>query len=111
MQLSEAVTSKCAAAGVNKTDVNICIELGPHSALARPVKQILQACGAEALKFPYLSALLRKRDAVETGMELAPVLFDQGANSQMGAIDFPQPGKATTLLVQMPRSPWNHNTT
>ena len=110
VRFSEALTSMCEPVENFKTGVNMLIELGPSSALGGPVKQILKACGANAMKIPYASALVRKRDAVETALELASTLFVRGAALNLGAINLPRNGKQPTLLVDMPRYPWNHQT-
>jgi acyl transferase domain-containing protein/NADPH:quinone reductase-like Zn-dependent oxidoreductase len=110
VRFSEAVTSMCEPVDGNKTGVNMLVEIGPHSALAGPIKQILKSCGPNAMKIPYASALIRKKDAVETAQELASTLFLKGGNIKMGAINLPNAGKQPTLLVDMPRYPWNHQT-
>ncbi|PMD36739.1 BcPKS8, polyketide synthase [Hyaloscypha variabilis F] len=110
VRFSEALTAMTEPAKGHKTGVNMLIEIGPHSALAGPIKQILKAAGANAAKIPYASALVRKRDAVETALELAATLFVKGATLNMGAINFPKPSKPPLLLVDMPRYPWNHAT-
>src|SRR3954469_9253090 len=56
VRFSEALTNMCAPANGFKTGVNMIVELGPHSALAGPIKQILKASGANAMKIPYASA-------------------------------------------------------
>jgi NADPH:quinone reductase-like Zn-dependent oxidoreductase/malonyl CoA-acyl carrier protein transacylase len=110
VRFSEALTDMCAPAHGFKTGVNMIVEIGPHSALAGPVKQILKSCGPNAMKIPYAPALVRKRDAVETALELAGALFVKGATLDLGAVNFPRPRKPPTLLVDMPRYPWNHQT-
>lgn len=105
VRFSEALASMCGPTGDYKTGVNMIVEIGPHSALAGPVKQILKAC---AMKIPYASALVRKRDAVETAQELASALFVKGATLNLGAINLQGSTKLPTLLVDMPRYPWNH---
>lgn len=62
------------------------------------------------MKIPYASALVRKKDAVESALELAGALFVKGANLNLGAVNFPRPRKPPALLVDMPRYPWNHQT-
>lgn len=108
VRFSEALSEMCEPVENFKTGVNMLIELGPSSALGGPVKQILKACGTNAMKIPYASALVRKRDAVDTALELASTLFARGSNLTMGAINLPR--KQPTLLVDMPRYPWNHQT-
>ncbi|KAF4635682.1 hypothetical protein G7Y89_g2413 [Cudoniella acicularis] len=110
VRFSEALTSMCKPIDGYKTGVNMLIEIGPHSALAGPVKQILKACGSNAVKIPYASALVRKKDAVETTLDLASTLFTKGATVDLGVVNFPRPTKKPTLLVDMPRYPWNHQT-
>ncbi|OCL14366.1 polyketide synthase [Glonium stellatum] len=110
VQFSEALQSMCEPTDGFKTGVNIIIELGPHSALQGPVKQILKAVGSNAVKIPYAPTLVRKRDAVETTLELAATLFTKGAFLDLSAINFPRPGKPPVLLTDMPRYPWNHQT-
>jgi acyl transferase domain-containing protein len=110
VRFSEALTSMREPADGHKTGVNMIIEIGPHSALAGPVKQVLKACGPQAMKIPYASALIRKKDAVETAIELASTLFLKGATLNLGAINLPNPTKPPTLLVDIPHYPWNHQT-
>jgi NADPH:quinone reductase-like Zn-dependent oxidoreductase/malonyl CoA-acyl carrier protein transacylase len=110
VRFSEALTTMCEPTDGHKTGVNMIVEIGPHSALAGPVKQILKSCGDNAMKIPYASALVRKRDAVETTLELASALFVKGAALDLGAVNLPRPSKTPSLLVDMPRYPWNHQT-
>ncbi|KAJ8071429.1 hypothetical protein OCU04_001750 [Sclerotinia nivalis] len=110
VRFSEAVTDMCAPTDENKTGVNMLIELGPHSALAGPIKQILKTCGKDAMKIPYASALVRNKDAVETAIDLASTLFTKGATLELGAINITPPLNPPSLLIDMPRYPWNHAT-
>jgi acyl transferase domain-containing protein/NADPH:quinone reductase-like Zn-dependent oxidoreductase len=111
VRFSEAVQSMLEPVGEHKHGVNMIVELGPHSALQGPVKQILKVVGGTAVKLPYASALIRKRDAVETAMELAATLFTKGANLDFSAINFPKPAttKPPVLLTDLPRYPWNYS--
>ncbi|KAK1773243.1 LOW QUALITY PROTEIN: hypothetical protein QBC45DRAFT_482171 [Copromyces sp. CBS 386.78] len=106
----EALQSMLAPVGEHKHGVNMLVELGPHSGLQGPIKQVLKEAGGSAPKIPYASALLRKRNAVETALELAAQLFTRGANLDFGAVNFPKPTKPPTLLTDLPRYPWNHST-
>ncbi|KAF8850340.1 BcPKS8, polyketide synthase [Acephala macrosclerotiorum] len=106
VRFSEAVSKMCDPVDGFKTSVGMLIEIGPHSALAGPVKQILKASGATEI--PYSSVLVRKKDAVEAALDLASTLFVKGASLNMGAINLSK--QPPELLVDMPRYPWNHNT-
>ncbi|KAK2628215.1 hypothetical protein QTJ16_002861 [Diplocarpon rosae] len=110
VRFSEALTSMCKPTEGHKTGVDMIIEIGPAAALAGPIKQILKANGPNTMAIPYASALVRKKDAVESAMDLAAILFNKGAPLNLGAVNFPRPKKAPLLLVDMPRYPWNHQT-
>lgn len=90
--------------------VHMLVEMGPHSALQSPVKQILQAAGV-AKSISYASALVRKRDAIETVLELAASILTKGGMVDMNAINFPagrSVNEKVTLLTDLPRYAWNH---
>ncbi|KAI0849236.1 ketoacyl-synt-domain-containing protein [Daldinia vernicosa] len=58
---------------------DILIEIGPHAALKGPIMQTLKTMQLSASKTPpYISALIRGRDATETTLELAGQLFVRG---------------------------------
>ncbi|KAN0113308.1 BcPKS8, polyketide synthase [Hyaloscypha variabilis] len=106
VRFSQAVTSMCQPVDGYKSGVSHIIEIGPHSALAGPVKQILKAC--ERTEISYLSPLTRKRDAVEAALEMASALFVKGLNLNLGNINLTR--QQPELLIDMPRYPWNHKT-
>lgn len=89
--------------------INMLVELGPHSALQGPIKQILQAAGV-AKSISYSSALVRKRDAVETALELSASILTKGGVVDLDAINFPGGcmNEKATLLTDLPRYAWNH---
>lgn len=95
--------------------VDILIELGPHSALAGPVKQILGATPQLSKSdIAYHSALVRDRDACETMLELAASLFARGCAVNINNINFPADdgskfSRRPQVLVDLPSYPWNHN--
>ncbi|KAK3503468.1 ketoacyl-synt-domain-containing protein [Neurospora crassa] len=109
VRFSEALQSMLAPVGEHKHGVNMLVELGPHSGLQGPVKQVLKEVGGSAPKIPYASVLVRKRNAVETALELAAQLFIRGANLDLGAVNFPKTTKPPTLLTDLPRYPSNHS--
>ncbi|KAK4145652.1 uncharacterized protein C8A04DRAFT_10509 [Dichotomopilus funicola] len=109
VRFNEALQSMLEPTGDHKHGVNMLVELGPHSGLQGPIKQVLKAVGGSAPKIPYASALIRKRDAVETALELAANLFSKGASLDFAAINFPTPTKPPVLLTDLPRYPWNYS--
>ncbi|KAI1346627.1 ketoacyl-synt-domain-containing protein [Xylaria sp. FL0043] len=109
VRFNEAVQSMLAPIDGHRTGVNMLLELGPHSALQGPLKQILKAVGGDAAKVPYVAALIRKKDAVETALDAAAALFTKGAILDFEAINFPKTGKSPMLLSDLPRYPWNYS--
>jgi acyl transferase domain-containing protein len=58
--------------------VNVVVEIGPHSALAAPLKAIRTSLGYSPERLVYLSALKRNTDSVESLLKLAGSLFLSG---------------------------------
>ncbi len=54
---------------------------------------------------PYSSALLRKKDAVETAMELAGALFVKGAMLDFEAINLSQPTEVPSVWHTLGTTP------
>lgn len=109
VRFCEALDSMVAMNAEQQPGVNMLVELGPHSALQGPIKQILQAAGV-AKSVSYISALVRKRDAVETALELSASVMTKGGMIDMDAINFPggSMNEKVTLLTDLPRYAWNH---
>ncbi|CAI4212777.1 unnamed protein product [Parascedosporium putredinis] len=110
VKFSQALTDMCTPA-TGRKEIDILIEIGPHSALEGPVKQILKAITCTTKKPTYLSTLVRNKDAVETTLNLAGSLFVRGSMLAFQGVNFPN-GSAKPLrpLKDMPRYPWNHTT-
>ncbi|TDZ31026.1 Reducing polyketide synthase PKS2 [Colletotrichum spinosum] len=108
VRFSEALETMLEPVGDHKHGVNMIIELGPHSALQGPIKQILKHVGESATKIPYASPLIRKKDAVDSAMELAGSVITKGAILNMDAINFPTSAKKPALLTDLPRYAWNY---
>jgi NADPH:quinone reductase-like Zn-dependent oxidoreductase len=95
-----------------KASVDCLVEIGPHSALSGPVKQILQTnVKLSAADISYLSILTRNKDAVKSALGAASSLVSKNYPLDIGAINFAK-GAATQrqprLLVDMPPYRWNH---
>lgn len=92
-----------------KSAVDILIELGPHSALAGPITQILQADPTlRTSSVRYFSALTRNKSAVETSLQLASQLFKSGYPVDFNAINNPSGKPGHSVLVDLPPYAWNH---
>lgn len=85
------------------------IEIGPHSALKGPTRDILTAGPKTKRKIEYSSILVRKENAVVSSLRLASELFMKGYPLNMPAINSPdQKFGKPSLLSDLPPYPWNH---
>ncbi|KAK7976515.1 glycoside hydrolase [Apiospora arundinis] len=87
---------------------DVIVEIGPHSALEGPVKQILKSCNKEAAaNTKYFPSLVRNADATEAAMKLAGNLFAQGQPIDFGAINESKPtAHLPSLLTNCEPYPW-----
>ena len=88
--------------------VDLLIEVGPHSALAGPIRQIMKCQQLKDLKIPYSSCLVRKENAVETMQSLAGLLLSKGYPVDLSQVNFPITTDNLQALPDLPSYPWNH---
>lgn len=86
------------------------IEIGPHSALRGPIRDILGAAPKTKQKIGYSCALVRKKNAVMSTLTLASELFMKGCHLDMSAVNFPNEAPKLKVLSDLPPYPWNHET-
>ena len=90
--------------------VDTIVEIGPHGALAGPIRQSMTT--QEDLKgkgIGYGSCLNRGTDAIQTMQTLAVSLLERGYPVDISKVNFPR--RANGLkVVQLPSYPWNHST-
>ena len=95
------------------SDVDLLIEVGPHSALSGPIKQIKSEFGLEKLQ--YLPTLIRGADSATKLLELAGELFLKNYPLDMGrvtTIEETLPGGKLhhlegSFIVDLPTYQWN----
>ncbi|KAK3345970.1 polyketide synthase [Lasiosphaeria hispida] len=79
---------------------DIVIEIGPHSALEGPIKQILKGISQQAAsEVKYLPCLVRNQHATETMLKLAGSLFTHGQPVDFGAINQSDNGAQKPSLI------------
>jgi NADPH:quinone reductase-like Zn-dependent oxidoreductase/ubiquinone/menaquinone biosynthesis C-methylase UbiE/malonyl CoA-acyl carrier protein transacylase len=95
----------------NKGGIDILIELGPHAALAGPVRQVLANMSVvKSRAILYHSALRRENDGSVTALEVVASLFAQGYPLDIHSAQFPHPFEASpNVVVDLPTYPWNHS--
>ncbi|KAH8799346.1 putative polyketide synthase [Xylogone sp. PMI_703] len=106
----ETSSSKKGRKRTSSLVISTIVELGPHSALAGPIKQILQA--DDKLKgagISYVPSLVRKVDATKTTLDLAAKLLLGGYPVNLSSINRPIGTESRSVLVDLPPYPWNHS--
>lgn len=96
------------------------VEIGPHSALQLPIKQIRTALGIEEEKLKYSTALTRGKNAVTCVLSLAGNLFLHGHSidfAKVNAIDLPSSKMKIDVsalgktIVDLPPYQWKYDNT
>ena len=77
------------------------LEIGPHSALAGPIRQIIRN---EAKEAHYIPTLVRNEDAMTALLKTAGELWVSNLDLNFGAIN-----PAGELLTDLPTYPWNYD--
>ncbi|KAL6231642.1 hypothetical protein BDW75DRAFT_247787 [Aspergillus navahoensis] len=78
------------------------LEIGPHSALGGPLRQIFKTTAAKG-RLAYLPTLVRGKHAVESILQACGELYLQGLDLQLNRLT---PG--ATTLTDLPVYPWHH---
>jgi acyl transferase domain-containing protein len=86
------------------SNVDMVVEIGAHSTLAGPIRQILKARNTE---LPYVSCLKRPDNAVETMQDVACALIARGYPVNLKVVNTPF-GVEGQLVTDLPSYPWNH---
>lgn len=88
--------------------IDTVIEIGPHSALQGPLKQILAASGKLEIT-TYIPLLVRGQDAVTTSLQAAAKLWSRGSNLNLLHLNaLPTKPPVLRFLPNLPSYPWNH---
>lgn len=90
--------------GPEGANVDAILELGAHGTLATPIRQIL---GDRRL--PYTSCLTRNVDAVETMLNVACELTNQGYPVSLKDVNSPE-GRRYRFVHDLPSYAWKHTT-
>ncbi|KAF5688761.1 polyketide synthase [Fusarium denticulatum] len=83
------------------------IEIGPHSALEGPIKQIRKHLGLTETALPYSSALVRKKDADQCVKTLAGKLFSHGHSVNWDAVNN-LPNNDLRIIHELAPYPWDY---
>ena len=88
------------------------LEIGPHSTLRGPTRDILQEMGRDK-DISYIAGLIRHRNAHETVLEAVGYLYCLGYSVDMEAVNQPQaiPRDFLLVLPDLPEYPFDHSQT
>ncbi|KDN68946.1 putative beta-ketoacyl synthase domain-containing protein [Colletotrichum sublineola] len=93
----------------SSSNVDVIVEVGPHTALGGPIQQILALPEFRDLHLPYYGCLVRKFNAQDTMQALAAKLLQEGYPVDLKAINFPNGREQSVkVLSDLPSYPWNH---
>ncbi|KAH8883107.1 putative polyketide synthase [Thozetella sp. PMI_491] len=97
-------------AGATEQNITALCEVGPHSALAGPARQVLSA--SEELRgrgIYVLSCLVRNQNAEETSADALSKLIEMGFPANASAFNgSPTYSRKPRVLGDLPSYPWNH---
>lgn len=106
----DAVRNMSSKADPSVAEIDVLVEIGPHSALAGPLKQIYQLPAYSSSKLTYFASLQRDSNAIQSILDLACNLYSKGFTLDFGRINFPSGKLNTRILTDLPPYPWNHTT-
>lgn len=108
VRFSEAVTSLCEPKGDSKRGVDLVIEIGPHSTLQGPIRQILQTFQGSLRQIQYFPSIVRNTDSAVSLIDLSARLVTNGCRLQLAKVNFPSSASTPNVLSDLPPYPWNH---
>ena len=112
VKFAPALTSMCMPPGPKapKSELlDVLVEIGPHSALQGPIREIMRSHAEQTKNIQYLASLVRKQDSVKCSQELACALFMKGCQIDLKAINDPLKHNARpALLSDLPPYCWKH---
>ncbi|KAB8214490.1 fatty acid synthase S-acetyltransferase [Aspergillus novoparasiticus] len=93
---------------LNKPNVDVLIEVGPHPALCSSIQEILQFSG-HSERTEYLSTLRRNIDGTTAMHDLATNLILKGVNMRMGGVNIVKSNAIKPRVIEnLPRYAWDH---
>ena len=106
---SDAIYSLCSLNSAPEIQIDTLIELGPHSALKGPTREILLELPEPVSRPGYLSALTRDESAVTTTLQMASTLLMTGLSLNLAAINFSGESSTPALITDLPSYSWTHD--
>ena len=86
---------------IASTDHSVHLEIGPHAALAGPLRQIYKEISTSTIN--YVSALMRNKDSVDSFLQAVGELWAHGV-----PISYPFDPATSNVLSDLPTYPWHY---
>lgn len=96
---------------LNHSNIDFVIEVGPHTALGGPIKEILSLPEFKGLDLPYVGCLKRQENARDCMLSMAVSLIRKGYPvdlARLSLIDSGRLDEKPSVLTNLPPYPWNH---
>ncbi|KAF2229541.1 polyketide synthase [Viridothelium virens] len=95
--------------GTDVRNIDFMVEIGPHIALAGPIRQILKEMpSTKGLSTAYGACLKRGQDAALTIQNLAGLLVSKGYPVNTSYVNAPNGQKGSRVVAGLPSYPWDH---
>ena len=109
LSTTKALRRKLDLSHLNEIHVNTLFELGPHSALQGPIRDILQSLNTTNVQ--YISTLVRNNSAVNSLLDACGRLYCQGYSVNIGRINRPSSKTITApaVLTNLPEYPFDRS--
>lgn len=95
----------------SSSDSLVLLEMGPHSALQGPIRQIMNSLERPAGRWTYISSLVRNKDAHVAALEMIGGLFEHGVQVDLTTDLLALPREALPVVTGLPPYPWDHSNT
>jgi acyl transferase domain-containing protein len=116
VNFSKAVTSLLNSMSAKKRrqktigNISSFVEIGPHSALQGPLRQIMLGNGRDhETMIPYVSILRRNENAAVTALEAMATVWTTGMDVNLDVVNTLGVQQSRRVLTDMPSYPWNHS--
>lgn len=100
-------------ASTGHNNVDVIVEVGPHTALGGPIKETLSLPQFEGLELPYMGCLVRNENARDCMLTMSLNLLRKGHQVDLAQLSGSSNSRSLherpRVLTDLPSYPWNHN--
>ncbi|KAL9616277.1 MAG: hypothetical protein Q9160_008839 [Pyrenula sp. 1 TL-2023] len=91
------------------SSIDVVLEVGPHTALGGPVKEVLLQPEFESLDISYMGCLVRNEDSRDCMLTMALSLMRKGYQVDLSKLRDSTRAYKPRVLTNLPSYPWNHS--